>query len=34
MRLLVGVCLAVACLAQAQTSNLTLKITPVKTSRQ
>ena len=27
-----GVCLAVACLAQAQTSNPTLKIPPVKTS--
>jgi hypothetical protein len=32
MRLVVGVCLAVVCLAQAQTGNLTLKIPPVKTS--
>jgi hypothetical protein len=32
MRLLVGVSLAVVCLAQAQTGNLTLKIPPVKTS--
>jgi hypothetical protein len=32
MRLFVGVSLAVVCLAQAQTGNLTLKIPPVKTS--
>ncbi len=32
MRLLVGVSLAVVCLAQAQTGNLTLKIPPVRTS--
>jgi hypothetical protein len=32
MRLLLGVSLAVTCLAQVQTGNLTLKISPVKTS--
>jgi hypothetical protein len=32
MRLSMGLCLAVVCLAQAQNSSLTLKIPPVKTS--